>query len=186
MRLDSSLVFSNSQSLVAGAGVSIPSTNVIDILGLGVGVAPTAIIGNASLFGEDIGIGDGMGIPRLLVTVGTTFVTANAATLNVQLQGAVDTAVTHQPGTWNTFVETGAIAAANLAAPASSTDPTGVIARLDIAPAFPAGTLPRYLRLNYSIPAATDFSAGVIGFAGIVPNRDDQSNRYSSSNFAVA
>ena len=45
-------------SLVAGAGVAIPSPGIIDLLGLGVGVGPTErIIGlpQSGFFGEDSG-----------------------------------------------------------------------------------------------------------------------------------
>ena len=54
-------------SLVAGAGVTIPST-VIDLLGAGVGVAPPNIIGTRTVFGTDQGVG---GIrPELNIAVG--------------------------------------------------------------------------------------------------------------------
>ena len=43
-------------SVVGAAGVAIPS-NVIDLLGLGVGTTPPSIIGNRTLFGMDPGIG---------------------------------------------------------------------------------------------------------------------------------
>ena len=60
MRLDSQLSFiplGAPVSLVQGTGVSIPSTNIIDLLGQGVGTAPQNIIGNATVFGADVGIG---------------------------------------------------------------------------------------------------------------------------------
>ena len=43
-------------SCVGAAGVNFQSA-VKDILGVGVGMAPPAIIGNVTLFGEDPGIG---------------------------------------------------------------------------------------------------------------------------------
>ena len=42
-------------SMVGAAGVGLPS-NVIDLLGVGQGVAPPNIIGNTSTFGSDPGI----------------------------------------------------------------------------------------------------------------------------------
>ena len=83
--------------LVGGAGVSFRS-GIIDLLGLGVGVAPQSIIGTRTLFGADMGIDDQK--LQLLCTTGTAFATSNAATLNVQFQGAVDTGAGggYQPG----------------------------------------------------------------------------------------
>lgn len=181
MRLDSQLSFVGvgaALSMVAGAGVSI-SSNVIDLLGSGVGTAPPVIIGNAALFGEDVGVGDGMLIPKLEVATGDAFVTANVATLNVALQLAPDTAVTHQPGAWQTVVETGALTAAQLATQTT-------IARLDWPPVFPLTLRPRYAKLLFQIPAATNFTAGTIAFAVVTSVRDDQANKNAASNYTVA
>lgn len=181
MRLDSTLAFVplGGQSLVAGAGVNIASINVIDFLGLGVGVAPTNIIGNASIFGEDLGIGDGLLVPKLMCSIGTAPTTGNAATLNVALQLSADTALTFQPALWVTAVETGAIAVANLAA-------NTVIARFDWPPSQPVNLNPRYARLLFQVPTGTNFSAGTIAFAGITSVRDDQSNKFAAANYVVA
>lgn len=181
MRLDSTLQFVPlaGLSLVGGAGVSIPS-NVIDLLGSGPGTPPANIIGNVSLFGADMGVGGGFG--RLLLQVVTgplAFTTGTAATLNVQFQLAPDTATTYVPGTWQTVQESGIITAAQLLA-------STVIARMDWPPVFPATLRPRYARLNFSIPSATDFTVGSIGFAGVVPMRDDQANKQAANNFVVA
>ena len=168
-------------SLVGGAGVSFASPNTIDLLGNGVGVAPTSIYGNTSVFGQPDAMGVGGERPELNITVGTAFATITAATLNVQLQGAIDTGLAgnYQPGTWNTFVESGAIAAANLTAGT-------VIFRCPWLPPFPANLRPRFLRLNFSIPAATDFTAGTIASALVTYVRDDQFNKYAAKNFTVS
>ena len=178
MLLDGTLAFvpyGSPLSLVLGAGVSAAS-NIIDLLGAGVGVPPPNYIGTRSVFGTDMGIDDQKA--QLLCTVGTAFATANSATLNVQFQAAVDNG-SYQPGTWNTLVETGAIAAANLGA-------SKTIARFDFPPAFPAGTLPRFLRLAFVVPAATNFTAGTIAFATPTIIRDDWSAGYAAKNFTVA
>lgn len=168
-------------SIVAGAGVSTPSPNTIDLLGNGVGVAPTSIWGNPAVFGSPDSMGVGGERPELNITVGTAFVTANAATLNVQLQGAIDTGLAggYLPGTWNTFVESGVIAAANLTA-------NTVIFRCPWLPPFPANLRPRFLRLNFAIPAAVNFTAGTIASALVTYVRDDQFNKYAAKNFTVA
>ncbi len=166
-------------SLVAAAGVSVPSP-VIDLLGQGVGTAPFNIIGNVALFGTDFGIGKQQ--LELMINTGIAFATSNSATLNVQFQLAVDqgAAGAYQPGTWNTVIETGTIAPSTTLLIANQT-----IFRADWPPAFPAGLRPRYMRLNFSIPAATNFTAGTIGFAGVVLCRDDQQNRFAAANYAV-
>ena len=112
--------------------------------------------------------------------VGTACATASGATLNVQFQAAVDQGVggNYQPGTWITLVETGPIAVANLTA-------NQILARFDYPPAFPAGTLPRYLRLNFQTATGT-FTAGTISSAIVTMVRDDSANRFSARNYSVA
>lgn len=164
-------------SLVAGAGVPVAS-GVLDLLGQGVGTAPQNIIGNATVFGEDAGIG---GLrPQLEVLISTALVTANAATLNIAFQAAVDQGVAggYQPGTWQTLVETGPIAVANLGAGVKA-------ARFDFPPAFPENLNPRYLRLLFTPPAGTNFTAGAVQ-APVTMVRDDQSNKFAAANYKVA
>lgn len=181
MRSDALLAFvpiGGNLSIVGGAGIAFPSPNIIDLLGQGVGQAPANIIGNATLFGEDPGVG---GIrPELDVTVGTGFTTATSATLNVALQAAADTGVGggYQPSTWTTIAETGYMGAANLIAGAK-------IARFPWLPSFPANLRPRFLRLLFQPLTGTSFTAGTIASALTVPMRDDQANRYAAKNFTV-
>lgn len=172
-----------SLSLVAGAGVNIASPNVIDLLGLGVGVAPSdRIWGTPSVFGAPDAMGVGGDRPELNVSVGTAPTAgAGTPTLNVALQGAIDTGAggNYQPGTWNTFAESGAIAIANLTA-------NTVIFRCPWLPPFPANLRPRFLRLLFQIPSATNFATGTIASALVVPVRDDQFNKYAAKNYSVA
>lgn len=169
-------------SLVAGAGVDVPSTNIIDLLGLGVGVAPSdRIWGNTTVFGQADAMGVGGMRPELIVNVGTAFVTANSATLNAALQAAVDTGAGggYLPGTWQTIAETGELTAAQLVAAAT-------IMRMPWLPPFPENLRPRYLRLLFQVPAATNFTAGTIANALVTPCRDDQFQKYAAKNFTVA
>lgn len=163
-------------SIVAGAGIAVPSA-VIDLLGSGVGTAPQNIIGNRTVFGEDVGIG---GLrPQMEVLIAQAFATANAATLNVQFQAAVDLGAGggYQPGTWVTLVETGPIAVALLVAQQK-------LARFDFPPAFPEGLNPRYLRLNFVVPAATNFTAGSVQ-APVTMVRDDVANKFMANNYVA-
>ncbi len=156
----------------------VPSTNIIDLAGTGAGTAPGNgnIIGNATTFGMDVGVG---GIrPEINVVVGTAFVSGGGGTVNVKLQAAPDTAVTYQPGAYTTIAETGALTVANLTA-------GQVIARFPFLPAFPANLNPRYLRLLFSVATAT-ITAGTIAAALVTMVRDDQANKYASANYRVA
>lgn len=170
---------SNPLSMVAGAGVSIRSP-ILDLLGVGVGVAPPSIIGTASVFGTDFGIGSRWR-PEIEMAVGTAFTTGNSATLNIALQLAADQGAggAYQPSTWNTCFETGAIAVARLTAGAQ-------LMRNPIQPAFPPGLQPRYLSLLFQIPSATNFTAGTIAHSLFTWVRDDWNARYAAKNFTVA
>lgn len=169
MILDSELTLSNAQSL-AVAPSSVPSQNVLDWLGQGVGQAPVNAFGvTNAVFGQDIGIGDGMSPPNILCTVGTAFATADAATLQVQLQESVDSGAAgvppYSPNAWLTIVETDALPASVLLAGTK-------IAEFTIPPRRPGQNMPRFFRLLYVIATGT-FSAGTIAYAGIITGRDD-------------
>lgn len=173
-------------SLVGGAGIDIPSSQIVDLLGPGAGVPPTAIIGNVALFGAPDAMGVGGLRPELNVSIGTALVSAAGARLNVALQAAPDTAVTFQPGAWQTIGESGPITVAQGAA-------NTVVARLPWLPPFPANLRPRFLRLLFQplptiaapgTPVA--FSAGTIASALVVALRDDQFMKYAAKNYSVA
>jgi len=172
------LPLGTNQSMVGGAGVSIQIGNIIDLLGVGVGVAPTAIIGNVTTFGAPDAMGVGAERPELQVSVGTAFTTATSATLEVALQAAADNG-SNQPSTWQYSATSGPLTAAQLTA-------NQVIFRLPWLPPFPATLRPRFLRLYGIIPAATDFTAGTIASALVVPVRDDQFNKYAANNFVAS
>lgn len=165
-------------SLVGGAGVAIPSPNIIDLIGGGPGTAPGNIIGKRTVFGSDVGIG----WPRVQteVAIQTALATANGATLNVQFQAAIDLGAAggYQPGPWTTLMETGAL-------PLTSLNAIGdIVARFDFPPATPPSFSPRYLRLNFVPAAGTNFSAGAVA-APTTMGRDDTANFYTPKNFSV-
>jgi len=167
------------QSLVAGAGVSIPSVGTLDLLGAGVGVAPPNIIGNATVFGQDSGINAVP--PSLIVTLADALATSNSATLTIAVQGAVDSGSGggYMPGTWQTFEQSPAITAAQGTAGAR-------VFRLPFPPAFPSSMRPRFIRLLFIVPSATNFTAGSVGSAIITRSPDEHSNRYAPRNYVVA
>ena len=169
-------------SLVGAAGV-VFNSQVFDLLGAGVGVAPPNIIGTRTTWGTDEGVGGKR--PELQVNIGTAVVAGVAGTLlKIALQGAPDTPVTYQPGTWQDIVSQDDISPANLTAGA-------VPFRCPFIPTMPPGLQPRYLRLQFSPMSATalpagDFSAGTISFAGVTMVRDDWAAKYQPKNFSVA
>ena len=166
MILDINTVLSSAQAVT----VTAPSQNVIDLAGVGVGQPDPNRFGSATIFGEDIGIGDGVSPPQILCQVGTAFTAGGAATMTVQLQEAADTgANTGTPGTWNTIAQTDAIAVATLVAGLK-------LAEFTIPPRYPGQTtFPRFYRLNYVV-ATGPMLTGTIGFAGIITGRDDAPN----------
>lgn len=169
--LDNQLTFSSAQAVTTTAA----STNPIDLAGLGSGTTISNIIGNASVWGQDIGIGNGVYQPAILVTVGTAF--AGGTSLNVQFQGAVDNG-SGSPGTWNTYAESGAIVTASLTA-------NRTIFRINVAAVQPDnGPLPRFLRLNYVVVGT--YTAGTIAYAGIDLDNQMWSAGMYPSNFVVA
>jgi hypothetical protein len=166
-------------SMVAAAGAAVQVGQIIDLLGLGVGMAPTSIIGNAALFGTDLGIGMLKG--QLESIVGTAFTTSSACTLNLQMQAAPDTGSggSYQPGTWQTLVETGQLTAAQLTAGT-------IFGRFDFPPVFPSTLRPRFIRLVGQTLAAATFTAGTIALSILTLTRDDQANKQATRNYVVA
>lgn len=181
MRIDSTLAFvplGAPLSCVGATGATFPSA-VIDLLGSGVGTAPANIIGNATVFGEDIGVGGGQVNPTFDVVIGTAFVTGDAATMTVQLQASADTgAPGYTPSSWITILQSPAYTAAQL-----TTDK--VIFRFDFPPTFPDNLEPRFYRLLFTTPSGTQFSAGTIKFAYPTYVRDDQANKNAAANYVV-
>ena len=180
MMLDSSLAlvpFGSPLSLV-GANAATFASNVIDLLGAGVGMVPPNIIGvNNALFGTDPGAGTAA--PRVAAAIGTAVVSAGGGTITASLQYAVDTgaAGNYQPGAWITASETGQMTAAQLAAGA-------VFARLDLPRIFPINQQPRFMRLLFTIGTAA-ITAGTVSFAYITFARDDINSLFIGSNYTA-
>lgn len=162
MILDINLTLDSARALT----VTAVSNGVIDLAGVGVGVAPPNKFGG-TLFGEDIGGGgpSSASPPQLIVKVGTAFTAGGSATLQVQLQASIDTAVTYQPAAWDTIIETDTVAVALLTAGAQ-------VANFTIPNRYLGQGQPRYYRLNYII-ATGPMTGGTIGYAGIATGIDD-------------
>ena len=177
MFFDNSLYFSQAQAITATAN----STSIYDVTGAGSGNAPSLSFGNASTFGDDMGIGDGVAIPYLIVNIGTAFATANSGTLQVSLQEAPDNG-SNAPGTYTTIYSSAVFAASALTANTQ-------LLMVQVPPR-PAGTaLPRFYRVVYTV-ATGSFSAGTVTAALAInpPSLNGQYPTYGQypANFTVA
>jgi hypothetical protein len=175
---DAQLIFDSNASLVVAAPGQ-PSSLTIDLMGGGVGTAPVNYFGvQDAVAGEDIGIGDGASPPVLNIIIGTTFITATAATLRVQLQASVDSgAPGYTPLAWKTLIQTDDLPASVLTAGTK-------IAECTWPPRYPGQAMPRYLRLNYLLSVAgSSFTAGTIAIANINTGRDDDTKAIYPSGF---
>lgn len=154
MLMDVNTQLSAAQAVTATA----VSTNTLDLLqGLALNsaagtytVPPNYIIGDATFFGEDMGIGKHGGTARIVVTTGTG-TPAVATSLQIALQGAPDNGGGTIAGlTFVPYIETGPIALASIL---SSTR----IASFDFPERQTGHALPRFIQLNY-IVAGTSFT----------------------------
>jgi hypothetical protein len=161
MILDSQLTLSLAQAIT----VTAASSSIIDLAGVGSGNAPNMRFGvQSSVFGEDIGIGDGASPPVIACIVGTAFAASGAGTLQVALQTAPDNG-SNAPGTWSNAVLTDVLALSQLTAGQK-------IAEFTVPPRDPNAAIPRFIRLYYTV-ATGPMTAGTIAYAGITLGRDD-------------
>ena len=165
MILDNGLAFVSSPQTITSTAAS---TSIIDLTGFGSGVVPNLNFGNATNDGADMGIGDGEANPKVVFTVSTTFTTSNSATLTVQLQGAPSSS--NSPGSYTTYAEIPTLGVASLVASATTPAAPGIFA-IDWPKVPYNASFPRFWRINWQVNVGT-FSAGAIGFAGIVLQND--------------
>jgi hypothetical protein len=149
---DQNLVLSSAQAITGTA----QSTNAYDILnGNTLAVATGAyttnsIIGNATTFGEDLGLGRGKGTPAIEVFSGSgTPITATS--LQIAAQGAPDAGTGNTSGlTYVTYIETAAIPIASILA-------SNRLAAFDLPRRQVGAALPRFIALDY-IVVGSNFS----------------------------
>jgi len=149
MIMDSQLSFSQAQAITT-ASVASSNVSALDLSG------GNSNIGNATRFGEDLGVGDGINVPKIVVSVSTAFATASGATLNMQFQGSTDSS------SWTTYIESGAVGAAALT--------KGAAWVFDWPRKAMGAALPRYVRMYYTLGTGT-FSSGTVE-ANVVLNPD--------------
>lgn len=183
MLMDQNLQFSNAQAVTATA----LSTKAIDLLA-GVAIAsagayttPASIIGNAATFGMDFGIGMHSGIPRVVGTAIAAFTAGGAGTMQVQFQGAADSASGTLAGyTWVTYGQTDTIAKTLLTASTR-------IFSFDWPMRKIGAALPRFVVLNYVV-ATGPMTAGTVTADVAMGGSDDALGTLGQypANFTVA
>ena len=153
--MDQNLVFSSAQAVTASAD----STYTYDLeIGNTVTTsgtftpAPSAIIGNATYFGEDLGLGRGVGTPSVVGFTGGTISSGSAMT--VEFLGAPVNATAYASGnvsdlTFTVYIATGAIPSASIT--------TGIrLFEFDWPRRQISINMPRFVKLNYGM-ASTSF-----------------------------
>ncbi len=182
--LDKSLQFSNAQAITATAA----STNFYDELTgetdtTAFTITPANIIPvNETYFGEDLGIGKGLGTPRIVVNVGTVFATLTS--LQVQFRGAPNNATAQASGlrsdlVFAIYIETDTIALALLTANTR-------IAAFDWPMRKTGQALPRFIDMNYVV-GGSSATTGTIT-SDVTLGDDDAQTTLSQygSNYKVA
>lgn len=151
MLMDAQLSFSQAQAITTA---SAASTNVTAYDQSG---GNTNIGGPAAYrFGADLGVSEGMNKAKIVVGISTAFTSTNSATLNFQFQGSTDSS------SWTTYIESGAIAAANLT--------KGTAWVFDWPRKAIGAAMPKYVRMYYTL-ATGQMTTGTIE-ANVVLNAD--------------
>lgn len=169
MMLDDKLTFSDAQAVTASAA----STYMYDQLTgekdtTTFDRAPKAQWGpNATYFGEDLGIGQGVGTPRIVVNTGVAaFLTLTS--LQIMFQGAPNNATAQASGnrtdlTFVTYMETPAILTALLTA-------SQQIASFDWPMRAIGNGLPRFVQLYYTVGGSNATAGAVTASVTLAPN----------------
>lgn len=183
MLLDKNEQFSNAQAITATA----LSTNAYDLLAgvttpsAGAYTTPAAIIGNATVFGMDFGIGNTQGVPRVVGTAIAAFTAGGAATMQIQFQGVKDpNNATLAGAAWVTYGQTDTIAVGLLTASTR-------IFSFDWPMRKIGAALPRFVVLNYVV-ATGPMLTGTITSDVSVGGADDATGTLGQypANFTVA
>lgn len=142
---------SSAQAITATAD----STNVFDITGAGVGVAPS-MIGSGGVntaIGLDFGAGDGVAVPEVFVVVTTAG--TGSGTITISLSAAPDNG-SYSPGTYTVIYSSAAFVGTALT--------KGSALKFSVPPIAPGQALPRFYKLTYTVSgsATATFTADIM------------------------
>ena len=160
MFLDNLVQLASAQAITSTAA----GTATFDVTGLGAGTVYNGVTGGLSsdLLGFDIGAGDGIAIPVLYWNVGTAFVSAGGATLQIGIQAAPDNG-SGSAGNYQIITETAPMSAATLVANAN-----GQFQIPPVGANWVGEAMPRFYQVEFTVATST-FSAGTMS-ANIVLN----------------
>lgn len=149
---DQNLVLSSAQAITATAR----STLAYDLLNGNTlasasgAYTTNAVIGNATVFGEDLGFGRGVGTPQIEVFSGSG-TPAAATSLAISFEGAPDAGTGNTSGvTYTPYISTGAIPLASILA-------SNRLAVFDWPSRQIKKAMPRFVSLNYTV-AGSNFT----------------------------
>ena len=194
MQTDSNLLFTGgvTGSAQAITSAAVRSTGILDLatglMNTGSTYAASPLtMGNATVFGEDLGSGSKRFYGAAMI--GTTFV--GGTSLNIAWEGAVDASGGTYPAnlsglTWTIYAETGAIPVAALIAATAGfvgVQKGGMINLPDWPYRQIVASMPRFISLLYT-PVGT-FSGGTISLSGMFMPRPDFGLQYYPSGFSV-
>ncbi len=148
---------------ITGSAVSLFSYDILNgvpLLSASGTYTTSSIIGNAQFFGEDLGLGRGMGTPQVVGFTGPG--TPGAATsLTVQLQGAPDNGGGTIAGlTFVPYIQTRAIALASIVA-------NRRLFAFDFPRRQEGDGLPRFINLNFVVAGSNFTGLSVIGYINL-------------------
>ena len=199
--VDTSLQFSSwsaGQDISAlTAGQTGYSTNAIDVYAGAVantgsltsatyqGVAPTVVFSNSStaVLAADLGFGDGLAVPKVLVSVFSTFTIASGApTLTVNLYGAIDNG-SNAVGTATLLYTSAPFTATKLVNNYSAANPagSGTLLEIPLPPRVPGEAPPRFYYLTYTLGGSGTWTVAKLS-AGLILNPPSS---VQGSNFAI-
>jgi hypothetical protein len=128
--------------------------------------------------GVDIGQGDGIAIPYVVISIGTAFATLTS--LTVSLQAAPDNG-SYSPGTYTTLHTTAAIPVASLTA--------GAYFQFQVPPRIlsgqPGEALPRFYRLAYTVTGSNATAGTMLANITLNPPNGLVNTQYSNNFIAV-
>ncbi len=160
-------------SVAQALSTTAASSNVFDITGAGAGTAPSMIGagGLRTALGADLGAGDGMAVPEVLITNALTTAGTGSGTLTISLEAAPDNG-SYSPGSYYTLASTDAIVGTSIVA--------GWQLILPVPSIPPGAALPRFYRLVYTISGtvAATVNANLLLNAPLVRDATLYGNNY--------
>lgn len=150
MFFDNTLTFNSAVGTAQAITTTANSASIIDITGAGSGNAPAMINGfpaTNTAIGSDYGVGDGVVIPHVLVSVSTAG--TGTGTITIALQAAPDNG-SYSPGTYVTLVQTPAFTGSTLTA--------GTVIDIPVPPEVTGNVPPRFYRLVYTVSGTATVS----------------------------